>query len=1122
MNQNEIWKKLDAERGNRDPFTFDDPSDGIQALELLRPKVLETPDECSSDDWKFVFFYAFHGCLAQKRFADDACAIFARVIGALPMLRDGGRSFLEEIEKAAELAVKPLRAELEQRKDFALRVATFDLLKALDPSAPTKLSGVSDEARALMESVDALAEDGKTWRSKTAALLREQKIETLREAMTKAPERRAGRYETPTAFGLAVARSEIASGRPLSHEGKSGILSDLGSWGDDEIETTRDLLASIDEPTRQELLAGALTYAKNGNERKRCMQLAYMAPGTLPAVIDVVDAITIGKYDTYKKTDALRCLSSFGPSIAKTLAADLEKRSSIGAEIVANVLGELADPATAHALVDLLGHSAKPVRLAATASLKRIGAPARAAIEAGAKSKKKAIRDACVELTSVLDQAPSPAASLPETEKTAIFAALEREKDSASEDLKALGQSHGAALVVVAFDWARTKGAEDYYVRRAIVRALQFAMEKDAPGAAAAFVRGFTEIPKLSTYSVRDFTRAIRDDGKTHSVKPLIAALEGPAFPLRAAAFETLVELDAKADRELFVAALADASKEVRTLASECLEKMGGDPSDVAAHLASKNADTRGAAATLLAKIADDSVRAAIEKALVAEKKPEIASQLEKALAKSGGTVAAAPKGDDDEASIVALLESEKLAKMPKFLDFEKLPKLRLKSGRALDGKAMTAVVTRLMNEGPDQEDAVARRVRPFLDDTSANEVSNALREAWANDKRDSKHKWAVYQQAILADDARLNFIGPKLDELVSGGQHHLAGWYADVLHRHSMHGASRTGLSWLAHWSRAADTRSLKTKARELLQKAADEKKTTVAKLEGELNAYVADDVADASIPTLGFESGSVEIDKLTVRIGADLKLAHDKKVPAEAKEQLTRLKKQVSSLYSSEIARLEQAMISGRPWPVSAFEKLFLQHPLMKTLGERLVFCATHNGGGQRVLFRVAEATCVAADYAKAPLAGDAIVRIAHPLEMTKEELTTWGTHFSEAETMSPFPQIGRTTFTRGGEELLPKGKVAPATLAGRVRGLGWRNASAEDAGMVYEATKTFAGRGIRASMSHGGYHVADNSWNTDPIELQSISFADLTGNPIELEKVDAIVFSEVASDLRRMLGI
>src|SRR5262245_30291489 len=91
-----IWKKLEAERGNRDPFTFQDPRDAVLALALLRPKVLESPDSWSGDDWKFVFFYGFQGCLEQK----DASWVFARVLADLPKLNDGGKSFLEEIEKA--------------------------------------------------------------------------------------------------------------------------------------------------------------------------------------------------------------------------------------------------------------------------------------------------------------------------------------------------------------------------------------------------------------------------------------------------------------------------------------------------------------------------------------------------------------------------------------------------------------------------------------------------------------------------------------------------------------------------------------------------------------------------------------------------------------------------------------------------------------------------------------------------------------------------------------------------------------------------------------------------------------------------------------------------------------
>jgi hypothetical protein len=99
-----IWDKLTTERGNRDPFRFDDPAHGVAALALLRDKVLEDPDAWSSEDWKFVFFYAFQGCLEQPSARADACAVFARICAELPT-RDGtfAKSFLEELEKGVTL-----------------------------------------------------------------------------------------------------------------------------------------------------------------------------------------------------------------------------------------------------------------------------------------------------------------------------------------------------------------------------------------------------------------------------------------------------------------------------------------------------------------------------------------------------------------------------------------------------------------------------------------------------------------------------------------------------------------------------------------------------------------------------------------------------------------------------------------------------------------------------------------------------------------------------------------------------------------------------------------------------------------------------------------------------------
>jgi len=187
------------------------------------------------------------------------------------------------------------------------------------------------------------------------------------------------------------------------------------------------------------------------------------------------------------------------------------------------------------------------------------------------------------------------------------------------------------------------------------------------------------------------------------------------------------------------------------------------------------------------------------------------------------------------------------------------------------------------------------------------------------------------------------------------------------------------------------------------------------------------------------------------------------------------------------------------------------------LESLTPSLVFSASR--AGARRLFRLVEGKAVDTDYAGISLDG-ATMRIVHPLEMSADELRAWGDHFAEAKMLGPFAQLGRPTYGKG-EALVPTAKVPRGTLAGRVRGLGWRNVAAEDAGLVYGATKTFAGRNVRAELSHDGYHVSDNSWTDEPAGLSAVNFTDLRGQPIDEAAVDGIVWSEVAGDLRGMVG-
>jgi len=120
--------------------------------------------------------------------------------------------------------------------------------------------------------------------------------------------------------------------------------------------------------------------------------------------------------------------------------------------------------------------------------------------------------------------------------------------------------------------------------------------------------------------------------------------------------------------------------------------------------------------------------------------------------------------------------------------------------------------------------------LRAELDDESASALSTAIIKAWQSAGSEAKHKWCVYQRGVFETRERLLEVGHKLDAFTSGGSHHLAGWHLDTLARHGrVPGQEQSideALSWVAHWAVEAETRSLKSKARDLLQREKEARK--------------------------------------------------------------------------------------------------------------------------------------------------------------------------------------------------------------------------------------------------------------------------------------------------------
>lgn len=127
------------------------------------------------------------------------------------------------------------------------------------------------------------------------------------------------------------------------------------------------------------------------------------------------------------------------------------------------------------------------------------------------------------------------------------------------------------------------------------------------------------------------------------------------------------------------------------------------------------------------------------------------------------------------------------------------------------------------------------------------------------------------------------------------------------------------------------------------------------------------------------------------------------------EANRRWKALKKDVKTLGSAQILRLELAMGQRRRWSAEAWTLFLLQHPLLQHLVRRLVWGVYHEN---RLVttFRVAEDGTLADIQDECwTLPSDALVGIPHPLELTPEQLKAWGQGVFRLQHPAAFSSVG-----------------------------------------------------------------------------------------------------------------
>ncbi|HEY4116960.1 MAG TPA: DUF4132 domain-containing protein [Byssovorax sp.] len=411
------------------------------------------------------------------------------------------------------------------------------------------------------------------------------------------------------------------------------------------------------------------------------------------------------------------------------------------------------------------------------------------------------------------------------------------------------------------------------------------------------------------------------------------------------------------------------------------------------------------------------------------------------------------------------------------------------------------------------------------------------LFSAWLAAGAASKDGWAMLALGHFGDDACARDLAARVRE-----------WPGEAAHARAV-----AGLDVLATIGTDVALMHLHGIAQKLkfkgLQQKAREKIDAIAEARG----LTADELADRLVPDLGLDDdGSLTLDfgPRAFKVTFDEALhpvvldAANKRLPdlpkpkqsddadksRDAVERWKALKKDAKTLATLQVLRLELAMCARRRWPAATFRTFLLEHPVLRHLVRRLVWATYGADAKTRALFRAAEDGTLA-DARDEPfeLSDDAIVGVAHPLEIDPQAAAAIGQVFADYEILQPFRQLGRDTYVltdaeRGASTLT---RVKGAKVAtGRVLGLesrGWRRGEAMDGGGIWDFVKILsAGLEAHLGLEPGiivGMVAEHPEQTLHEVRLhEEGSYAPVART---FGEIDDIVASELVRDLNALVG-
>ena len=477
-----------------------------------------------------------------------------------------------------------------------------------------------------------------------------------------------------------------------------------------------------------------------------------------------------------------------------------------------------------------------------------------------------------------------------------------------------------------------------------------------------------------------------------------------------------------------------------------------------------------------------------------------------------------------------------------KWLDVKTLPPLFFKDGDSLTEESVRYLLYLQSRINQMRSSVEAQPIYELIDKERSGEFPERVLKAYIESGAAASECWVLSLIGLLCDDRLIPLLVDQIETWVKRKRGKMAGYAVRAL---ALSGSDRALMSVRSLALRYhSKFKTVGQAAADAFRDAAERRRVSPEELE------------DCLVPWLGFEPDKPRVLKVGKRrvqlsVSTDFKLRyHDltrkkdmaslpKAAPRKVAREVKELQKNLQQSAKGHVSRLETLFVNQYRWPRERWTEMFLQHPLLFPFAVRLVWGTYDDSGNVTATFRSSkDGILIDANGEKVDIAEARFLGIVHPVEVDDDVLQGWSQQLAESQTRPPFPQLERPVARPRPEhtgmrpcKAFRGTTVAASTFADLVDKLGWRPSVVEDPGIIIAYAKDFSLARIHACFSIDGMHV---EYPTSEVELYDVYCADSRtvshgeslvpegdDDPrlLPLEKLPAIVFSEIMSDLKRV---